>query len=348
MLKEVGLEKTARILSIDGGGIRGIIPATVIHRIEERTGKKVGELFHMVAGTSTGGILACALSAPDKSGSSRTAREVADLYKKRGMEIFSSSFLHDFGSLGGMVEEKYEAKNLEGILQEYFADTFLSAVEGDLLVTSYNIETRTPFFFKSWKARGERLRKGETAEGSDFLIRDVARATSAAPTYFEPAYVKNALGTYFPLIDGGVFASNPAMCALSSARVLYPHSSRYLVVSLGTGEARKEISYEEARDWGLVGWVRPLLYIILDGQSDVVDYQLRQQLNTEDYFRFETELRAESGDGIAPNDDMDDASPENIEKLEQVAEELIEMKKDLLDNLISKLEEPLVERREIV
>ncbi|MGD2269474.1 MAG: patatin-like phospholipase family protein [Desulfobacterales bacterium] len=339
---------TARILSIDGGGIRGIIPALILQRIEERTGKQISEMFHMIAGTSTGGILASALTTPVMGGKPRPAAEIVDFYRKRGMEIFSSSFWHGFGSLGGMVDEKYEANNLEGILEEYFADTKLSELGQDVMVTSYNIERRQPFFFKSWKARGEKLREGETAEDRNFLMREVARATSAAPTYFEPAYAKNEKGAYFPLIDGGVFANNPTMCALSSARVLYPNKSRYLIVSLGTGETQREIPYEEAKNWGLLGWARPLLYILFDGVSDAVNYQLKQEFRARDYFRFEIALGADPEDENAPNDDMDDARPENIRKLETVADVLMKQEKNGLNRLINQLKEPLGARQDLV
>ncbi|MBU2498329.1 MAG: patatin-like phospholipase family protein [Proteobacteria bacterium] len=338
----------ARILSIDGGGIRGIIPALILDWIERRTQKRISELFHMVAGTSTGGILACALVAPVKEGRPRSAAEIADLYRKRGQEIFQSSFWHGFGSIGGMVDEKYDVRNLESILEEYLAETKLSDIREDLLVTAYNLKSRQPFFFKSWKARGERLREGETAQGRDFLLRRVARATSAAPTYFEPSYVKNGEGGTFPLIDGGVFANNPAMCALSSARLLYPNRSRYLVVSIGTGETRREIPYEKAKDWGLIGWARPLLYIIFDGVSDTVDYQLSQEFRSRDYFRFEIELGAGSWDEEAPNDDMDDARPENIKRLEALAQRLITKEKPSLERLARQLSRPMAARENLV
>jgi len=339
---------TVRILSIDGGGIRGIIPALILQRIEERTGKQVSEIFHMIAGTSTGGILACTLTASGADGKPHPAADIADLYRKRGSEIFNSSFWHGFGSLGGIVDEKYESKNLEGILNDYLDATKLSDIAQDLLITTYNIKTRQPFFFKSWKARGEKLRADETVQDRNFLLKYVARATSAAPTYFEPAYVKNVKGDYFPLIDGGVFANNPSMCALSSARVLYPNKSRFLIVSLGTGETQREIPYDKAKDWGLIGWARPLLYILFDGVSDAVNYQLSQEFRPRDYFRFEIELGRDSNDNNAPNDDMDDARPENIERLEAVAEELMKKERPMLNRLINQLKAPKAARVDLI
>jgi patatin-like phospholipase/acyl hydrolase len=181
----------ARILSIDGGGIRGIIPSLVLKYIEEKTQKSISELFHMVAGTSTGGILTCALTAPIIEGKPRKCSEIIDVYRVRGKDIFEKSFWKGFGSLGGMVDEKYDAKNLEEVLMYYLGEVRLSDVSQDLLVTSYDLHKRKPYFFKSWKARGEQLNPNETAAERDFYLREVARATSAAPTYFEPVKFKS-------------------------------------------------------------------------------------------------------------------------------------------------------------
>ncbi len=329
-----------RILSIDGGGIRGIIPGLVLQYIEEQTQKSISESFHMIAGTSTGGILACTLTAPILNGKPRQCSEIVNLYRNRGKDIFARSFWKGFGSLGGMVDEKYDSENLEKVLLDYLGGISLSDVSQDLLVTSYDLHKRKPYFFKSWKARGEQLDPNETAADRDFFLREVARATSAAPTYFEPAKFEKP-GQFIPLIDGGVFANNPTMCALASARKLYPNRSRFLIVSLGTGETQRIIPYKDAKDWGLIGWARPLLYVLFDGVSDAVDYQLSQEFKRQDYFRFQTELSNDFDDENAPNDDMDDARPENIRKLEKVAEELIRKERKNLDRLVNQLKNPI-------
>ncbi len=318
------MARTIRILSIDGGGIRGLIPATVIERLEARLDRPVSECFHLIAGTSTGGILAAGLSAPAEGGGPRmSGADLVRLYFDEGRRIFHRSLWQGFSSLGGTTDEKYAADGLEAVLEERLGDLDLSRALRDLLVTSYDIEHRRPHFFKSWKARGERLREGETAASRDYRLRDVCRATSAAPTYFEPARIRDHAGGIHALVDGGVFANNPAMCAMASARVLYPDATRFLLVSLGTGELERPIPYEDARDWGLLGWARPLLNVIFDGVSDTVDYQLRQELES-DYFRFQVDLRPRPGEEDAPNDDMDDASRDNLRRLRGRAEEMLE------------------------
>ena len=106
-------------------------------------------------------------------------------------------------------------------------------------------------------------------------------------------------------------------------------------------ETQRIIPYEDAKDWGLIGWARPLLYILFDGVSDAVDYQLSQEFKRQDYFRFQTDLSNDFDDENAPNDDMDDARPENIRKLEKVAEEMIRRERENLNRLVNQLKNPI-------
>ena len=329
----------ARILTIDGGGIRGIIPATVLRHVEARLARPVASAFHMVAGTSTGGIIAAGLTRP----APLSAAELVELYAARGDEIFSRSAWKSVVSLRGVSDERYEHAPLERILREMLGEAKLSDVSQDLLVAAYEIERREPLFFKSWKARGRDLSPGETAGQRDFLLRDVARATSAAPTYFEPAPVRSLAGDVLYLIDGGVYANNPGMCALASARHLYPNADGYFVVSLGTGELQKPIPYKSAKDWGDAGWLRSVLSVIFDGVSDTVDYQLAQELPGGDsYVRLQIGLGPVPGTD-APSDEMDDASAGNIAKLRARAEVLVREQEPTLARVVRRLSEPMTE-----
>lgn len=341
---------TARILSLDGGGIRGVIPAVVMDRIEQRTGQPVAELFHMIAGTSTGGILALGLTRPDGTGKSpaMTAADAVALYRDRGREIFSRSLWKGFSSLGGLADEKYGKKDIEKVLEDSFGDAWLSEALADVLVTAYDLEARKPHFFKSWKARGEDLAEGESAADRDVMIREAARATSAAPTYFEPAPTPNrSQNRERCLVDGGVYANNPAQCALASARKIYPKASRYLVVSLGTGLLERPIPCGDAKDWGLLGWARPVLNIIFDGVSDTVDYQLAEALGRT-YYRFETDLKAFPDGSRGPNDDLDDASPDNIDKLTRRAHQMLADQSQKLGKVIRQLKKPKDPRKDLI
>src|SRR5262245_52031332 len=117
------MSSTPRILSLDGGGIRGIIPATVLTEIETRTGARIAELFDLIAGTSTGGILALGLvkpSADDENRPQYAASDLAELYEKEGKHIFRRSSWRQITGLGNLLDEKYDAKGLEEVLDDYF------------------------------------------------------------------------------------------------------------------------------------------------------------------------------------------------------------------------------------
>jgi patatin-like phospholipase/acyl hydrolase len=217
-----------RILSIDGGGIRGIIPATVLAELELRTGRRIAEMFDLIAGTSTGGILALALTRPGHGGTPiYTAEELIGLYVEEGPEIFSRSIWHRVHSAEGLLDEKYPSGGLERAFHRYLGDARLSDSLTGVLVTAYEIEQRHTFFFKSSKARAD--------AADDYAMRDAAQATSAAPTYFQPVRIDRGPDRpYLALVDGGVFANNPAMCAYAEAVKGRPDAD-VLLVSLGVG-----------------------------------------------------------------------------------------------------------------
>lgn len=320
--------KLIKILSIDGGGIRGIIPGVVMDEIERRTGKPICKLFDLITGTSTGGILAVGITKPGGGGKPKySAADLIQLYEKEGMRIFPDSVWRRIPGHVLVNDEKYPSDGIEGVLKEYFGDSRLNESLTDVLVTSYDIEQRTPFFFKSSKARID--------PKYNFKIRDVARATSAAPTYFEPFKLLVAdpsdLSEYYPLIDGGVYINNPALSGYAEAvRQFCDPGNDFLVVSLGTGQQTRRFPYERAKDWGLVGWVRPLLNIMFDGVCDAVDYQMKQlcceKADGPRYYRFDIEL-------TDVNDDFDDASPGNLRMIKQAGMELARTTTNDLDRL---------------
>jgi len=301
-----------RILAIDGGGIRGLIPALVLTELERRAGRRAFELFDLIAGTSTGGILACALCAPDPL----PASELVKLYEEEGPEIFDRSLFQRIRSAEGLLDEKYDDAALDRALERFLGHKRLSETRPDLIVPSYDTALPGPYFFKTRKAR--------EAPEDDFQLSLVARATSAAPTYFEAVESGER-----SLVDGGVFAANPAMCGLAEA--LNEVSPRDVVLlSLGTGERTHRRPYDEIKDWGLANWARPILDVVFDGASDTVHYQLDRVLGPERYWRFQVEL-------TLATDDLDDASEDNLAKLRGHAEQLIDERSADLDTVMAKL-----------
>ncbi len=293
-----------KILSIDGGGIRGVIPARILAAIEKETGKPISEIFDLIAGTSTGGILSLGLCRPGKNGKPKfSAADMEKLYAERGGEIFSRSFWKGVSSVVGLADERYPHEPIEKIFSEFFGNTLLKDALTHVLISSYDIENRAPFFFKSWRE-----------ETNTVKMKHIARATSAAPTYFEPARIP-IKGKNRALIDGGVFANNPGMCAYAEARRIFPDDNDILFVSLGAGELTRPIKYEDAKGWGLISWTLPILSVVFDGVSDTVDYQLKRLLGN-NFHRFQTRLDVAS-------DDLDNASRANILALMTEADQIV-------------------------
>jgi patatin-like phospholipase/acyl hydrolase len=300
-----------RILAIDGGGIRGLIPAVVLADLERRTGRRTAQLFDLIAGTSTGGILACGLTRPGADGAPAfTAADLIGLYESEGPEIFHRSLLKRIVSVGGYADERYDDSGLNAALRRYLDGTRLSQAVTDLFMTAYEIERRQAFFFRSSRAR--------TDPAYDFTFVDAARATAAAPTYFEPVRVSDVGGaSSYALIDGGVFALNPAMCAYAELAATGRADEVDLVVSLGTGSHTRRLPFEDVRGWGQVEWARPLVDVVFDGLAQTVDFELGQLLGPERYVRLQIELTEAS-------DDLDDAGDRNLEALRREGSRLVE------------------------
>ncbi len=314
-----------KLLAVSGGGVKGIIPAVILTEIERRTGKRIANLFQHIAGTSTGAILALGLTVPSPSNYTEpkfTADELLNFYEMYGDKIFEVSTLSKLRILRPFLNPKFSEKNLEDILNTYFEDSMLSQVVTDVLITSYEIEKRIPFMFKSSKARKNRT--------YNFRVKDVARATSAAPTFFRPHLIKGMLQNdpSYALIDGGVYTNNPSMDLFVEGLNQYPEEQEFLLVSLGTGQMTKQIPYKKAKYYGLIGWGAEgrILNVMMDGQDKVVDYHLKNTFSDRRYFRFNPEL-------TPGTEALDNASKDNINKLKDIAHNLIKTESQRIDEL---------------
>jgi patatin-like phospholipase/acyl hydrolase len=270
----------------------------VLKKIEEISGKRIWELFDTVCGTSTGGILAGALTKPMPL----TANEALNLYLQRGPEIFSASWWHRVKSLGNNTGPKYDGEGLKRVLAETFGGTKLESALVPTFMTGYAIEQRSPVFFRSW-----------VPQGSGRLLAEVCAATSAGPTYFPPA---NVNGVWY--CDGGVINNNPALSGVIEACMKYgAHTRDCLVLSLGTGTNQDPIPHEKAAGWGNLGWVQPLIGVFMDGVSDLTHYQMLDLMPDQNYLALQTTLL----DGNAAMDNTDSA---NLAVLIAKAQELVD------------------------
>ena len=336
-----------KVLSLDGGGIRGIIPAIILKEIEKRTQKRIWELFDLIAGTSTGGFLAMILTIPNPD-NPNTARysmeEIINMYREDGKHIFHEPFLESLTDADDLLRPKYPSEGREKVAEKYFKDVALADALTNIFITSYDIELRLPLFLINnptfERHSGTSFRK----LCSEYKMIEAAMATSAAPTFFEPYKLAmrgcDDCGDY-ALVDGAMFANNPTALAIVEAVIYSQNHGKeirledILVTSIGTGSLTRKFPYKEAVNWGKLQWIQPLINIFLDGASEVANYQLRQLLPDaqnihKQYYRFQKEL-------TEANDDLDDTTEENMELLEKAANTIITDQSREFDKLCEQL-----------
>lgn len=330
-----------KILSIDGGGIRGIIPCVMLKAIEMQAGYPIHELFDLIVGTSTGGIITLGLTTTNlETNTAFTAKEMLELYTKNGNIIFGDrkrDFLSKIGSFFGIisdaVQNTYDDTELVNLLEEKFGNNYLKDVLKNVLVTSYELEDGKPFLFSS--------RLANEKDSQNFLLKKIARSTSAAPTYFNPSIIEMSKEDKLALVDGGVFANNPAILAYAEAKELwirrlkeekikmtepvvtpYDEDFPFFMLSIGTGSCPSEIKASDLEDRHSFRWFKPLLTdIFMRSVSESTHYTMQHLLppykdGSLRYKRIDMELPKK-------NKDMDNASEENVKELQKLAEDYI-------------------------
>lgn len=333
-----------RILSIDGGGIRGLIPCTILSFIESQLGYPLCQVFDLIAGTSTGGIITMGLAAPGEDGASKyTPSDLRKLYLENGSKIFGErqddliSRLGSITRITDMILQKpYDESEFEELLKNYFGSAKLSNSLTSTLITSYEIQKGKPFYFSS------RLAMSDKKE--DFLMREVCRSTSAAPVFFEPSVVKFEKDEELALVDGGVFANNPSILAYSEAKELWKIRTGkafepvvrpddddlpFFLLSIGTGYCLKSIPLKEAKDWRAVNWGRFLTDIFMRSVSESTDFTMAHLLP--DYRNGDKRYKRLNLTIPEENSKMDDVSDDNMFALCELAEKFVKKnEKELL------------------
>ena len=260
---------TYRVLSLDGGGIRGLITVILMQRLSQEPGLENWlSPVDLIAGTSTGGLLALAIA------KGLDLQVIRDLYEDKGDEVFDDSWLDDVLDLGVLIGAQYHTKNLRRELLKILGSTTLGELSRHVLITAFDLDNEASDpSQRAWKPK---LFHNLPGEGNDdsWLAYEVGLYTSAAPTYF-PAVDG--------FIDGGVYANNPSMCALAqtqdSRNEVRPPLSEVALLSLGTGTSLTYITGKNL-DWGYAQWAKPLVSLMLDGVGGIADYECKQILGS--------------------------------------------------------------------
>ncbi|TCK98547.1 patatin-like phospholipase/acyl hydrolase [Natranaerovirga hydrolytica] len=324
-------KQTIFMLSIDGGGVRGIIPALILQAISDELNQKpLYKYFDLVAGTSTGALISLLLSAPKlKNYTYRNrAKLIVDLYEQQSHLIFDQS-RQTLKKISQLFKPKYNPTTFEAILEEYFQDLTLHDSLTNLIIPVFDMHKMKPFFFKH--------RPNFLYNESDlnFYLKDVALASTSAPTYFPPHYITPTNGyNSYCFVDGGLYANNPSLCAYTEARKIYPEAKEYICLSIGTGKVEKSFLCKDVRNWGLVGWVNPfnrvpLVSSFMYSQEESVNHMLSRIPKSKLY-----RLNPTIYENIS---DLDNASVENINQLKELTLKYIEDNKAFIKKIADKL-----------
>lgn len=341
LLKKDPFGDTRYILAIDGGGMRGIIPAYILKKLDELIKAEGDERplyshFDLVAGTSTGGLLAIGLSCPQEgSGLIKEEGRNIPVYRKRnllkkpvfegivtkeadpaaleniylenGSKIFPSSSKNIFSHIGQFFSDKYDVRPFENFLKDMLSDIPLESLKVPTAIVSFNTTKSSIYVFRSWDDHG-------------FLLREAARATTAAPMYFSPAVLQDSeTGERLVLSDGGLGANNPALVAYVEAQRLYPEAKNFKILSLST--CKNPYSFDPTKtSGGVTGWVASITRLYSAAQENSIGEYLDRIQNVQ-YTRIYSKILDKR---IA----LDDTSAESLKILREKAEKVYENQMD--------------------
>ncbi len=312
-----------RILCIDGGGVRGLVPAIWLVRVEqilrERHGKRLDQYFDYVAGTSTGSIIAASIAA------GISAEKVVRLYEERAEDIFPYQSRWSPQRLGliftkGFSAPKYDYKGLVNTIKREIGNKKLGDVSTvRLLIPFYDTIDRSTQFFKNYPDV-----YNKTPKFKDVPLWEAAVCSSSAPTFF-PAHKLQVGKRVYSAIDGGVAANNPVACVMADAVAQGYQPGQLRILSLGTGSNTRPIPLKKAQEWGTIEWAQPVIDVLMDGALDVYRHIAEMLVGKENLLRVQFELVGKNYGLDKLDDDMDNASRRNLANLRIVAEK--ELKK---------------------
>lgn len=328
-----------RILSISGGGIKGIAELVVLAEIEEYTGKPISKLFNVITGTSVGGLIATLLTIPKEEGSTKllfSAKQALELFENTAADIFPQKWYFN-GPIGNIFSHKYSQKPLKAMLEKYLGNSTL-----DEAITRVII----PVFDVSGKNDPNKVFDSHTHNG--ILKKEVVLATTAAPTYFKAVVNKEGVGGFgydagvpYAFVDGGLSANRPAASALGVLKKgmtleeqveMLKHTT---LCSINFEQTHKETAIPSKKLDGSIGWVTKgnIINKIMKATEHSATTEVKKDLPEAGQF---TEISIPIPKECKK---LDNVKLDNIAKLKEIGKQYVENNKELLENLCKTLVE---------
>ena len=324
-----------RILSIDGGGIKGIVPAVVLLHLEKllkqlskNQNSRIHDYFDLFSGASTGAIIIAGLLSPDKNNRPKySPEEILDLYLENGHIIFNSSFFQEVKSVSGIVNVKYDPEGLESVFEKYFGKSELKGLLKPSLIPVYDLSRGKNYFFRQQKAL--------TSPRHNFYVKDLLRGATSALSYFPPAQISTVNDReHRCFIDGGVFANNPALSAYAEFRYHNSnlHAKDTMMLSLGTGRKTTNLDCEVTANWGAAEWLYQGSYLTSNAVASASDYQLNAVYdNKPNYLRLDASFDDEQSSS------MDNTDKEYLDYLISLGESIVKDKQSEINSFAEQL-----------
>ena len=289
-----------RILSLSGGGVRGYISALTLAEIEKRSGKKIHEMFDLIVGTSIGSFIGANVQ-------SLPAEYVADLFQHLSPRVFKQNPWSIFGLINSLYNT--EAKN--GCIKELF--DFKMDAKTKYGYVSYDIKSRRPVVFNNI----ENINNTKYLLTSKYNLSDAICASTSAPLYWDPYKLDKMI-----LVDGAMISNSPVAVGIKLAHTEHVRLRDMSIVSIGTGKLTRP--YNKTNGGQILTWVRPLINILIDGQSELTNMCYEDE--GLDYYGLDIDL-------ANANDDLDDISVQNFKDLNTDANRLIDLNSNKIDKI---------------
>ena len=325
------------ILSIDGGGIRGIVPAAVLDYLEKKIQEiqkdkriRIANLVDFVAGTSTGSIVGSAMLIPSKQKRKPKYKmdDIVQMYFEMGDEVFKKRFFHNLKTIWGLLGPTFPASNIEPMLLQKFGHNKMSDLLKPCMIAGYDIEKRRVNFYTN---------NDVDHKYEDYYVKDVVRGSTSIPAYFPPARFNYGTDVN-TIVDGGVFANNPALAAyIEVSKTIFnkrcknrrPHE--VMIISLGTGLIKQRpFPYKKSKKWGKAQWMMPVIDVLLSSHSEVTNYEMEKLFDAYDakynYKRLNPPIILGDSDGL-------NGSKDNLTNLLKDVKNYTDANKDMLDLL---------------
>ncbi len=324
-----------RILSIDGGGIKGIVPAVVLLHLEKllqdlsnNPSSRIHDYFDLFSGASTGAIIIAGLLSPDNHNRPKySSEEILNLYLNNGQIIFNSSLFQEIKSVSGIVNVKYDPEGLESVFEKYFGKSELKDLLKPSLIPVYDLSRGKNYFFRQQKAL--------TSPRHNYYVKDLLRGATSALTFFPPSQISTVNDQeHRCFIDGGVFANNPALSAYAEFRYHNSklHAKDTMMLSLGTGRKTTNLDCKVTANWGAAEWLYQGSYLTSNAVSSASDYQLNAVYGNQSNY-----LRLDSTFDDNQNSSMDNTDKDYLDYLISLGESIVRDKRSEINTFAEEL-----------